>query len=155
MLTRNVLLGIGAMAFLSLVGCTSTTPQYATPASTISPYEQQILNVQAAEQQIKQTEQAVALEKARAEQQAAKAKAAASQKRAKAQAEINARKQAQQQQLQDYENEMRQLNLESKRLEVEAQRSNVQTQIDLNKVRQDKALDYIEKEINSKGTSRP
>lgn len=151
--TRNLLLGLTAMT-LSLAACAPMN-QPVAPVGTVSPVEQQILNVQAAEQQIQQTEQAVALEKARAQQKAAKAQAAAAQKRAKAQAEINAKKEAQQQKIQNYENEMRDLNLESKRLEVEAQRSNVQTQIDLNKVRQERALEYIDKELNSKpGTSK-
>ncbi len=148
MRTQKLLLGLFAAAF-SLAACAQIT-ETVTPVVPTNPVDQQILNVQAAEQQIKRTEQAVALEKARMEEKAAKAKAAAAQKRAKAQAEINAKKEAQKQKIQAYENEMRELNLESKRLEVEAQRSNVQTQIDLNKVRQEKALEYIEKELNSK-----
>ncbi len=41
---------------------------------------------------------------------------------------------------------MRQIELESKRLDLEAKRSNVQTQIELNKVRQQQAVETLQKD---------
>ena len=63
-----------------------------TPLTPVSPADQQIYNVRAAEQQIQANEQAVALEKARQAQQAAKAKAAAESRQAKARAKAAAEK---------------------------------------------------------------
>jgi len=114
-----------------------------TPLVPLSPADQQIYNIRAAEQQIQANEQAVALEKARQSQQAAKAKAAAESRQAKARAKAAAEKKAKQEAAED---EMRQIELESKRLDLEAKRSNVQTQIELNKVRQQQAVETLQKD---------
>lgn len=128
-----------------------------TPLVPVSPADQQIYNVRAAEQQIQANEQAVALEKARQAQQAAKAKAAAESRQAKARAKAAAEKKARQEtaeaeakakqlKAEQYQDEMRQIELESKRLDLEAKRSNVQTQIELNKVRQQQAVETLQKD---------
>ncbi len=119
-----------------------------TPLTPVSPADQQIYNVRAAEQQIQANEQAVALEKARQAQQAAKAKArakAAAEKKAKQEA-AEAEAKAKQLKAEQYQDEMRQIELESKRLDLEAKRSNVQTQIELNKVRQQQAVETLQKD---------
>ena len=125
-----------------------------TPLVPLSPSDQQILNVQQAERQIQANEQAVALEKARAAEKAARQRAAAQARQAKARAEAKAAQQAklqaaeaeaaaQKQKLQNYQDQMMQMDLESKRLDLEAKRSKVQTEIDLNKVRQQQAIDSL------------
>ena len=123
-----------------------------TPLVPLSPSDQQILNVQQAERQIQANEQAV--EKARAAEKAARQRAAAQARQAKARAEAKAAQQAklqaaeaeaaaQKQKLQNYQDQMMQMDLESKRLDLEAKRSKVQTEIDLNKVRQQQAIDSL------------
>ena len=125
-----------------------------TPLVPLSPSDQQILNVQQAERQIQANEQAVALEKARAAEKAARQRAAAQARQAKARAEAKAAQQAKQQaaeaeaaaqkqKLQNYQYQIMQMYLESKRLDLEAKRSKVQTEIDLNKVRQQQAIDSL------------
>ena len=99
-----------------------------TPLVPLSPSDQQILNVQQAERQIQANEQAVALEKARAAEKAARQRATAQARQAKAKAEAKAAQQAKQQaaeaeaaaqkqKLQNYQDQMMQMDLESKRLE--------------------------------------
>ena len=69
----------------------------------------------------------------------AEAKAAQQAKQQAAEAEAAAQKQK----LQNYQDQMMQMDLESKRLDLEAKRSKVQTEIDLNKVRQQQAIDSL------------
>lgn len=103
-----------------------------TPLVPLSPSDQQILNVQQAERQIQANEQAVALEKARAAEKAARQRAAAQARQAKAKAEAKAAQQAKQQaaeaeaaaqkqKLQNYQDQMMQMDLESKRHRLRSQ----------------------------------
>ena len=138
-------------AFAIGSGASAQITETVTPLVPLSPSDQQILNVQQAERQIQANEQAVALEKARAAEKAARQRAA---RQAKARAEAKAAQQAKQQaaeaeaaaqkqKLQNYQDQMMQMDLESKRLDLEAKRSKVQTEIDLNKVRQQQAIDSL------------
>lgn len=127
-----------------------------TPIYPTDPVDAQIQAVQQAETQIRATEQAVALEKAKAAERQAKANRAAQAKKrelqAKKQAEINAKKAKQEQykdELMQLEIENKKLEIENRKLELEAKRSAVETEIDLNKARQERARDLIEKEIQS------
>lgn len=144
-----------ALAFSGVASAQIT--ETVTPLAPVSPADQQIYNVRAAEQQIQANEQAVALEKARQAQQAAKAKAAAESRQAKARAKAAAEKKAKQEaavaeakakqlKAEQYQDEMRQIELESKKLDLEAKRSDVQTQIELNKVRQQQAVETLHKD---------
>ena len=132
-----------------------------TPLVPLSPSDQQILNVQQAERQIQANEQAVALEKARAAEKAARQRADAQARQAKARAEAKAAQQAKQQaaeaeaaaqkqKLQNYQDQMMQMDLESKRLDLEAK---VQTEIDLNKVRQQQAIDSLKNQAPAVASS--
>lgn len=121
-----------------------------TPNIPVSPADQQILNVRQAEQQIKATEQAVALEKARLAEKQAKAKAAANARAAAQRKAIQAKKDEQIAKDQAYKDEMRQLELESKRLDLEAKRSNVQTEINLNRVKQQRANEILDRQLGAK-----
>lgn len=148
----NLLAAMCAFALGSAASAQIT--ETVTPLVPVSPADQQILNVQQAERQIQATEQAVALEKARAAQKAARQRAAAQARQAKVKAEAKAAQEAkkqaaeaeaaaQKQKLQNYQDQMMQMDLESKRLDLEAKRSKVQTEIDLNKVRQQQAIDSL------------
>lgn len=124
--------------------CSLATAQQVIPSN---PVDAQIMAVQQAEAQIRANEQAIALEKARFAEKQAKIE----QEKAAQVAKLKAQKQAAAQKLkekkQKYEDELRALELESKKLDLQAKRSQVETDISLNKVRQEKAREIIEKEI--------
>lgn len=127
------------------------------PIAPVSPVEQQIMAVQQAEQEIRTTEQAIALQKAQAAERQAKINAQAAAKRRAAQAKINAEKKAKQAEIdaqrqaaaaeeKNYNDQMKQIDLEMKKLDLELKRSQVKTQIDMNDVAQQKARMQLEKE---------
>lgn len=124
--------------------CSLVTAQQVVPSN---PIDAQIMAVQQAEAQIRATEQAVALEKARVAEKQAKIEKEKAAQAAKLKAQKQATAQKLKEKKQKYEDELRALELESKKLDLQAKRSQVETDISLNKARQEKAREIIEKEI--------